>query len=99
MHIPLHTHSKQEHEGVEPISTLRVVAEIFRLGGKRSRHAKNKVSNLCLKNVDFLGATPKVYLLVFITAPFGQKYLQYIQITSTFQLRLYISVFEWFHLF
>ena len=65
MHIPLHTHSKQEHEGVEPISTLRVVAEIFRLGGKSPTTRRTKFS-IYVKKCRFFGATPKVYLLVLV---------------------------------
>ena len=87
MHTPIHTHSKQEHEGVEPICTLRAVEEIFSLGGKKSHHAKNKVSNLCLKNVDFLGATPKVYLIA-THAHDDLKYIATLSVSITFYTKL-----------
>ena len=73
MHIPLHTHSKQEHEGVEPISTLRVVAEIVQLGREKVPPREEQSFQFMLKNVDFLGATPKVYLLVSLFFKFQMK--------------------------
>ena len=66
MHIPIHTHSKQEHEGVEPISTLRAQGRSrdFQLGRKKVPPREEQSFQFMLKNVDFLVATPKVYLLV-----------------------------------